>query len=316
MLLRRAAFFTRRFPPGLSPVGASPGSGPRRSGHGSGMDMDLSSAPRLVRTRSLRQEGWGERRTRHAVASGEIVRLRDGAFCSPTVHPDCRAAGALRGRLTCVSELRRRGIFVQDRTALHVHIDRSASRLPRRGRDVHVHRDTLRRTPHPDELCVGVFDALLHAVRCQPPRLALASLDSALHCGAVDEDDVDLLFQLLPRRYRRLRGLVDRRAESGPETLMRLMLRTLGCRFEVQVKLVGVGRVDFVVEGWLIVECDSVQFHGSPEDQRRDRRRDQAAATLGYATYRPLAEDIMWRPEAVVAALRGLLSLRPVGKAC
>ena len=35
---------------------------------------------------------------------------------------------------------------------------------------------------------------------------------------------------------------------------MRLMLRGLGCQIEVQVVIPGVGRVDFVVDGWLIVE--------------------------------------------------------------
>lgn len=70
----------------------------------------------------------------------------------------------------------------------------------------------------------------------------------------------------------------------------------------------GVGRVDFVVDGWLIVECDSFAHHSDWEAQRRDRRRDQAAAALGYATYRPIAEDIMWHPELVRAALVGLTS--------
>lgn len=91
---------------------------------------------------------------------------------------------------------------------------------------------------------------------------------------------------------------------------MRLMLRSLGLRFEVQVSISGVGRVDFVVEGWLIIECDSEKHHSSWEAQRRDKRRDQAAAAQGYATYRPIAEDIMWNPDVVLAALRGLARVR------
>lgn len=91
---------------------------------------------------------------------------------------------------------------------------------------------------------------------------------------------------------------------------MRLILRSLGCSFEVQAPIEGVGRVDFLVEGWLIVECDSREHHSSWDEQRRDRRRDQAAASLGYATYRPIAEDSMWRPELVRAAVFGLQSTR------
>ena len=72
--------------------------------------------------------------------------------------------------------------------------------------------------------------------------------------------------------------------------LMRLILRSIGCVFDVQVVIAGVGRVDFVVNGWLIIECDSEEHHSSWADQKRDRRRDQAAAARGYATYRPIAE--------------------------
>ncbi len=147
-------------------------------------------------------------------------------------------------------------------------------------------------------------------MRCQPPRAALATLDSALRLGVLDPDDLDELFRVLPRRHRVLRRLIDKRAESGPETLVRLILRSLGVAYEVQVPIAGVGRVDFLVDGWLIVECDSAEFHSHWETQRADRRRDQAAAALGYATYRPIAEDIMWHPDRVRAALAGLIASR------
>ncbi|MGL4256406.1 MAG: DUF559 domain-containing protein [Microbacterium sp.] len=153
------------------------------------------------------------------------------------------------------------------------------------------------------------MDALREAVRCQPPRAAVATLDSALNLGLIDRDALGELFASLPRRYGVLRRLLDSRAESGPESLMRLILRSLGAAIEVQVKIVGVGRVDFVVDGWLIVECDSRAHHADWDAQRRDRRRDQEAAALGYATYRPIAEDIMWQPDVVRRALTGLLGI-------
>ena len=91
---------------------------------------------------------------------------------------------------------------------------------------------------------------------------------------------------------------------------MRLILRSIGCVFDVQVVIAGVGRVDFVVNGWLIIECDSEEHHSSWADQKRDRRRDQAAAARGYATYRPIAEDILWHSDEVRAAIVGLLAAR------
>ncbi|WP_292688325.1 MULTISPECIES: DUF559 domain-containing protein [unclassified Microbacterium] len=159
-------------------------------------------------------------------------------------------------------------------------------------------------------MSVETLDALRQSVICQNPRAAIATIDSALHLGVIPHDDLDELFAALPRRHRRLRRLLDSRAESGAESLMRLILRTIGCRFDVQVSIDGVGRVDFLIDGWLIVECDSAAFHSSWEDQKRDRRRDQAAAARGFATYRPIAEDIMWHPDVVRAAVTGLLAAR------
>lgn len=116
---------------------------------------------------------------------------------------------------------------------------------------------------------------------------------------------------MLPLQYQGIRGLLDRRAESGTETLMRLLLRTLGCNVDVQVWIRGVGRVDFVVDGWLIVECDSKAHHEGWKKQKRDRRRDIAAAALGYTTIRPLAEDILYDRDAVLAAMQAILAQPP-----
>lgn len=271
---------------------------------------DPFTVPRLVRTAALLDAGWTERDLRRAVAAGVLVRLRGGAYCDPALDHDYRAAGHARGRLTGTSAVRRMGVFALDDARLHIHIPSSASRLRRAESGQRIHRRLLLRTPHPDALAVEPIDAVFDAVLGQPPRMAIATIDSALHVGVLDHEDLDELFRALPRRHRRLRGLLDSRAESGPETLMRLILRSFGRRFECQVVIAGVGRVDFVVDGWLIIECDSEAHHASWDAQRRDRRRDQAAAARGYATHRVIAEDLLWHQDAVRMALAGLLSIR------
>lgn len=280
-------------------------------GHGVSMTyVDLQPAPRWMSTAELRASGLTKGDIRRAVASGRLVRLRLGHYAAADSAAECLRAGALHGRLACVSELSRRGIFVRDRTTPHIHLPRTASRTPPAG-DAVVHRTRVHRCPHPRSMSVGVWDALLQAVRCQDPRAAIATLDSALHLGVLRTDELDEFFAALPRRYRRLRRLLDARAESGPETFVRLMLRALGCSFEPQARVDGVGRVDFLVDGWLIVECDSHAHHGERAAQRNDRRRDLEAATRGYVVLRLLAEDIMWRPDAVSAALRGVVIRGP-----
>ncbi|MCC4248347.1 endonuclease domain-containing protein [Microbacterium testaceum] len=179
------------------------------------------------------------------------------------------------------------------------------SRLPDRPPDVVAHwRSTGARPGH---LHADLVEALAEAFRCQGPRAGLASVDSAWNKHLITREEVDAVFARLPRRFRRLRALADRSAEAGSETFVRLMLRSLGARFETQVRIAGVGRVDFLVDGWLIVECDSRAHHSSWEEQLRDRRRDRVAAELGYATLRLVAEDILYRPDAVQRALAGVL---------
>lgn len=268
-----------------------------------------SKLPLLFLRRSdLRARGWTDRSLAAAVAERRILRPRPGAYLPAEAPRDVVDALALGGRLTCVSALAQYGVFVLDASTLHVHLH--TQRTTTLARVIRRHWGRLHRTPHPCATSVESLDALACATRCQTPRAALATIDSALHRGVIRPDELDELFRLLPRRHRVLRKLIDARAESGPETLVRLILRSLGASFDVQVVIIGVGRVDFVVDGWLIVECDSEEFHSGWEAQRRDRRRDQAAAALGYTTFRPIAEDILWHPDLVRAALQGLLQSR------
>lgn len=239
----------------------------------------------------LKAAGLSQGRITHLVRSGGLLRARQGVYLHPASSSLGVVAARAGGRVACTSLLAELGVFVLDRGSVHVQVSAHATRLrPTAG--VHLHWAPMHRTPSPRSLRVEIFDALLQSVICQPPRAAIATLDSALHLGLIDEDGLDELFRLLPRRRRALRGLVDGQRESGPETFVRLLLRALGLQFQCQVWIDGVGRVDFVVEGWLVIECDSRAHHGGWEAQVADRRRDLALAARGYASIRPIAADI------------------------
>ena len=90
---------------------------------------------------------------------------------------------------------------------------------------------------------------------------------------------------------------------------MRLILKAMGVSYETQVYLEGVGYVDFVVDGWLIIECDSKEFHEGWEKQVQDRARDIAAARLGYVTVRPLAKELLGDHTAVREALEQIIEV-------
>ncbi|QKJ21235.1 DUF559 domain-containing protein [Microbacterium hominis] len=247
-------------------------------------------------------------RVTRAVADGTLIRVRNGRLVPAGTHIDLVTVARWGGRLDCVSLLRHLGIFVLERGAPHVQLDPKMTRLPERPAGVVAH---WRATTVPREaLVTDLIEALAQATRCQDPRSAIATLDSAWHLGLVDAETLDEVFARLPHRYQVLRGLLDPSCESGPESLVRLILRALGCRYETQVKIPGVGRVDFVVDGWLIIECDSEQHHSDWVAVKRDRRRDFAAAERGYTTVRLLAEDVMWDRERITASLRRVVRTR------
>lgn len=261
--------------------------------------------------------GWTGRRITRAVESGTLVRARQDRYLASDAPAELIQAVRVGGLLTCLSLLRVLGVFVFGRPALHVHMRRGSSRmrspenrgtrLPgRRERGAVLHWHPL--VGEAGTGCAGVLDALVHAVRCQPARYAIASIDSALNKGHIRTEHLAELFAALPQRYGVLRSFVDGRAQSGPETLVRLMLIALGHAVELQVPFEGVGFVDILVDGWLVIECDSKAHHSSWRQQLKDYRRDLALAQAGHPVLRLTAQDILYRPEAVHAALRGLLS--------
>jgi very-short-patch-repair endonuclease len=264
--------------------------------------------PQFATYQDLRGDGMSRRAIRAALSGGQLIRVRRNHYIAPDTEKNYERAAELGGRLDCVSLLAALGVFVRESSHLHVQMTRGASRTPQPPEDVVRHwRET---SAEPRELGADIVEALARAVQCQVPRDAIATLDSAWHLGLVGEVEIASVFARLPRRFHVLRSHLDSRAEAGSETLARLLLRALGCHVDVQVRIDGVGRVDLVVDGWLIIECDSRAHHSSVEQQVKDRRRDLAAARRGYATLRVLAEDILWHPEDVLEALRALLASR------
>ncbi|WP_239065911.1 endonuclease domain-containing protein [Microbacterium hibisci] len=270
------------------------------------------------RTRvDLMGAGFTSRDITRAVRSGELIRARRDRYLAGDTPDVVVRAVRVGGRLTCLSLLQLLGVFVLVNTSLHVHLSPKATRM----RTPHSRAKRLRPARSPktrlhwrelpasagDAACVDIVVALAHAVRCQAPRAAVASIDSALNKQLLPADRVSAVFDLLPAKYRVLQRLVDGRAQSGPETLVRLMVHALGFGFDLQVPIERVGFVDLVVDGWLAIECDSKQFHSDWAQQLKDYRRDLELAKQGYGVLRLTAEDILYQPESVLAALRGLL---------
>jgi hypothetical protein len=252
------------------------------------------------------------------VRSGVLLRLRRDHYSLPGLARPAQEAVRVGGKLGCVSALRDYGVFAYDARHTHVQVDPFASRL---------------RSPHPEwarltefnrggielhwlpELAeqeseahrVSLIDALLESLYCQHPWHTLASIDNALHQRLITRDDLDAVFHYAPSRLGVLEPLIDERAESGQETVLRMIVRETGLPYELQVSFPDAGRVDILVAGCLVLEADSRAFHDGWEAHVRDRGRDLVFASMGLASLRPAYQHTMHRPTLVKRAIEGLV---------
>lgn len=257
-----------------------------------------------------------------AVRARRLIRAREGYYAAPSVDPMLLQAVRIGGRLGCVSALERRGVWVEPHLFPHVSVDPHATRLRSpRDRTRALTADTrdgceLHWLPAIDGGAasihtVGIVDALAQALWCQPRELAVAALDSALYQRLVTAAQIDRIFAQAPRRLTVLRAQIDARCMSGIETIIRLELVSLGIPFEPQVAFRGVGTVDFVVAGCVVVETDGVLGHRDAASAVRDYERDAALAALGYTVVRLNYRQVMFdRPRAIAAILGALRSHR------
>lgn len=279
----------------------------------------LAAIGEPVATRSqLLAAGSTPRALTTAVRNRQLIRVREGFYALPSADPMLLQAVRIGGRLGCVSALGAHGVWVAPHQFAHVALAPNAARLRTpRDRFRQLSRELLdgcelHWSPSVDNTgssvhTVGVVDALVQAVRCQTAELAVAALDSALCEGLVRPSDVEAVFAALPNKYRPMRDLVDGRCMSGIETIVRLILIELGVPFEVQVSFRGVGTVDFVVAGCVVIETDGHLGHDGEVGSLRDYARDVALAALGYIVVRLNYKQVMFERQAAVAAIVGAL---------
>jgi very-short-patch-repair endonuclease len=283
------------------------------------MNVQIHSSEARVWSRAeLRAAGLSPKAITRAVRNGTIRRLRRDHYVAGRSDTDADRAVRLGGRLTCASALATVGAFVLDDRRLHVQVHRSASRLRSAGDrsvawnrraepGVRLHWVDEQEPSHARE-AVSLGDAVRAFAQCQPRRQVVATFDSLLHQKIMTLSELRDALAGIDSHSRSVVDLLEPLSESGTESIVRMILAELGVSCEVQVRIRGVGRVDLLVAGRLIIECDSKAFHEGWAAQRKERRRDLAAARLGYITVRLLAEDILYDPKLVMAALAEVVS--------
>ena len=151
---------------------------------------------------------------------------------------------------------------------------------------------------------LDLVETLVSVALCAPLHVAVSLVDQVLADDPASSQTLRAADGRHDGRWRQVLELADRRAGSAMESQARVHLvlafAPLGVVVEPQVRLKGVGRVDLLVDGWLVVETDGFTFHSDRESYREDRRRNGVLSRHGYVWLRPTYEDVVGCPDRMV----------------
>ena len=272
----------------------------------------ISALGGVASRRELIKRGLSGTQLTAGVRDGVVFRVRQGHYALPDAPRDAVVAVRIGGRVGCLSALRSYGLWGGlDDEATHVTLPRNASRLRafrddervahsdrHHDRDCVLHWDDTHvsgRGPDASSWRVGLEHALVQVTRCAARPTIRAAFESAVVAGSLRLDEAQSLLDAVIA-YDERRLVLSERSGSGAESHLIELLDGLGLRFVQQVVFAGVGRVDFVVEGILVVEVDGYTYHREPAQFDEDRRRDAAMLGRGLPTLRLPARFVVTQP--------------------
>lgn len=263
----------------------------------------LMSSGGVARRSTMRLAGVTDWSLGIARRRGLVTSLRRGVYALPGADPVDVAGVTWDCRPTCVTAALRLGLPVMRKPSqLHMGFAPGRNTTGRHAwptNAIKVHMSE--RLQWRSNAAADVIDA---AARCVTALEQLAMVDSALNQRLMSEEELEG-FKYTPRG--RLRWLVqqcDSRSQSPLETFARVALREVGLDVRPQVVIPGVGRVDLLVNGLVIVETDGRATHALEAAFDVDRRRDRAAALAGYVVLRYGYRDVVEHVDVLVAEIR------------
>jgi very-short-patch-repair endonuclease len=257
--------------------------------------------------RQLRQAGVTWYALWRALQAGEVTRLRRGTYALTGLDSPVVSAIALGGLLACTSAAVALGLPVLVPHGVHVVVPRGWSHACRPG--TRVHRRNLGAGDRAG-ITTSLLRTVLDCARELPLREAVVICDAALRAGLeMSELQEAALSVRGPRSgaVRRVVEVADGRSESAIESCLRLLVLPLAA-VRSQVHIAGVGRVDLLVDGWLVLEADGFEFHRDRASYRNDRRRHNALVAAGYTVLRFTYEDVVHDEERVLETIRAVLA--------
>ncbi|MGO4104950.1 endonuclease domain-containing protein [Leifsonia sp. YAF41] len=273
------------------------------------LSADMSRCGNLATRAQLRELGYSRDDIGHAIADRQLWPIRRFWLAHPGADQAATRAVALGGRMAASSALASYGVWVTRSSGLWIGTLQGRSRLPAPAAGEHrlwVHEHF----PHTGEKLwrMSLPDALAQYARVAPAPDVIASFDSALNKRLLRPHQLPGVFDMLPRRLRRLRFRLNGLADSGLESLMRVAAEAEGWQVDVQVTIAGVGRVDLLIDGWLVIELDGGQWHDDERSRNEDSRRDAEVTLLGYRCHRFRAHQVISQMPQCLDVIRTILA--------
>lgn len=252
-----------------------------------------------------------------AVRLGELSRIRQARYASADAPFEALVAARVGGLLAGPSAARAHGLWGGFDRSVHVSVKPNGSRL-RLARDPVLRSDRFGvpivvhwlRGGGVDERgrnawLVPIEECLRQVARWCDRETAIACLDVA-----ATRHSPRMVRRALagePWRIRALLASVRVGSDSGLESIVRQRLARLGIVVRQQVFIAGVGRVDMLVEGRLVIEIDGTGFHSDPAAVENDRRRNAELTARGLGvvrlSYPRITQDWAWCERIVIEAL-------------
>lgn len=294
----------------------------------------------IFRRSALVEQGYSARMIERLVREGSLQRVSQGWYAMEGADEALTLAAQAHTRLGCLSAAQYHSLWVpKPRVDFVGNTDPKGtmcSYVPSSGQaatDIHVllnnwdsgemtkkrvwkatggrSRACLHRWPgSKEELVASVEDAVEQVSRWHGSETALVVIESALNQGRVSEEWVCAMLERLPptvaHRLRNFQVL----SESGSETRVAHHFRRRGVKVQQQAQITPNIRVDALVGQSLVVESDSIAFHGALAAYIHDRRRAATLEELGYNVVELSYEQIWDHWGDTVRMLNSLIKQR------
>ena len=267
----------------------------------------ISNAHGAARQVDLHLERSERRRLQALVDSGHLRRYPHGVVALPDVDKRVLIARVHRGLITCEhAAAHYRLPLPSSPKTLHVLIPRGHKAAPLWGEHQHETRD-LPPVPLSAFPVAPLARCLADLLCCAQEWTALVAADAALHQGRVTYEQVGTYLRGSRRVLGRRR--LQRTSSRARSPLERIQLRGAGLDVVDGVEIGGVGEVDLLIAGWLVVELDGYEYHSDMWSFDQDRSRDRELARLGYTSIRFTANNV--RSGRIVDEVRRVLAAHP-----